>query len=80
MSQLRGELGQVQLKWPGRSWPAQIGRRRFEEQQQEEEEEEEKEVFAESGAGTDMAHFRVGEPLPLLPGSDTQREKPRNAS
>lgn len=82
-SQLREELGQVRLKWPGRSWPAQTGRRRFEEQQEEEveeEEEAEEEVFAQSGARTDLAHFQVGEPLLLLPGSNTRREKPRNAS
>lgn len=67
--QLREELEQVQLKLPGRSWPAQIGKRRFEEQQEQKEDDEE-EVFAQSGAVTDLVHFRVGEPLPLLPGSE----------
>lgn len=67
VSRLREELGQVQLRWPGRSWPVPRGRR-FGEQ-------EEEPGSARSAAGTDPAPLRGGEPPPPLPESDTRRGK-----
>lgn len=67
MSRWREEPGQVQLRWPGRSWLVRCGRR------VEKLEEEEEPGSARSGAGTDPAPLRVGEPPPPLLGSDTQR-------
>lgn len=67
MSRWREEPGQVQLRWPGRSWLVRCGRR------VEKQEEEEEPGSARSGAGTDPAPLRVGEPPPPLLGSDTQR-------